>query len=211
MKAAITRNSASRTALWRPTRRSERNVSPWNGGPKTKPFGTTSMPSRGRKAWRRLGTRYRVACKKASPGNRWKPCVGPHGLRSVGLAEQRLIVRLVPVKQRMLHVRPEFFHHLREGVRRAGNPQPLDIVGRRAGVRIIGIRDGHRRSVSQPFGEIKPPSAAVCAGDEDAGCRISRTVQDAAAAAADPEVARVFVQQGGEEALRHHVADNLVA
>ncbi len=34
---------------------------------------------------------------------------------------------------------------------------------------------------------------------------------DAATPSADPEIARILVQQGGEDALRHHIADNLIA
>src|ERR1017187_3315604 len=54
-------------------------------------------------------------------------------------------------------------------------------------------------------------AAVIGAADENKAPRLFRPGQDPTAAAADPEIARILVEQARHEALRHHVADDLVA
>ena len=110
----------------------------------------------------------------------------------------------------MFHIRPEFLHFLREGVRGAGNPQPFDIVAHRARIRIVGVRYSDGRSVPEPFRGVELLAAAIGAADENARCRVCRPVRHAAAALADPEISRILVQQARHKALGHHVADDLI-
>src|ERR1039457_1249993 len=177
--------------------------------------GTASMPSRAPTDWRAWAICAPEGYKSGLPGTQKRPCGGPSRPRlasdRVRFAEQGLRIGLVPVEEFAFHIRPEFLHDLREGVRGAGNPQPFDVVGRGARVRIVGVRYSDGRGIPQPFRVIELLAAVIGAADENTRRRVSRPVQDAAAAAADPEIARILVEQARHDALRHHVADDLVA
>ena len=114
------------------------------------------------------------------------------------------------MKECVFHVRPEFLHDLGEGVRGAGDPQPFNVVGHRAGVRIVGVRYCDGDAITHPFRQIELLASAIGAADENARCRVGRPVHHPAAALTDAEVAGILMQQARHDAFRHHVADDLV-
>ncbi len=108
----------------------------------------------------------------------------------------------------VLDVGPEFLQNLGDRIRGELRPEALDVIEQRAFPGVVSVADASGGGVAKKFREVEHRPAAVIFGDKDASGGVPGASPLRAVAPA--KVARVFVEQHGEDAFGEVVSDDLV-
>src|SRR6516164_1202002 len=104
-----------------------------------------------------------------------------------------------------MQIRPELLEDVAGHVEAYLHAEPADVFACGTAVRVVGIRDRNRRGITANLGKVDHMAATVHARPEDLADGVTEAPETTALA--QPEVARVLVNERRHHRLCHVVAD----